>query len=227
MPPRDKMKKPAQIALAMLFLTALWLGGLYGFTRDIFRDAAVATSANNLPEGETLGEAAKLDAIVVLTGGSNRLQTGFGLLEQGRGEKLFISGVYQGVDVRELMDQWKKDAYKDLDCCVTLGFDADDTRGNAQETASWMAKQKYHSLYLVTAHYHMKRALLEFERLGTDWEIRPWPVVPDGMDMNNWWRDGRYRSLIIREYNKYLAALVLPKAPRKKHAPFDKTESEK
>ncbi len=227
MPHRYKMKKPAQIALAVLFMAALWLGGLYSFTRDIFRDATAATSANNLPAGETLGDAAKLDAIVVLTGGSNRLQTGFDLLEQGRGERLFISGVYQGVEVRELMDQWKKGAHEDLDCCVTLGFDADDTRGNAQETASWMEEQKYRSLYLVTAHYHMKRALLEFERLGADWQIRPWPVAPEGMDMNNWWRDGRYRSLIIREYNKYLAALVLPNPPRRKSVQRDKTESEK
>ena len=225
MPHRYKMKKPAQAVLAVLFLAALWLGGLYSFTRDIFRDAAAATFANNLPEGETLG-AAKLDAVVVLTGGSNRLQTGFDLLEQGRGKKLFISGVYQGVDVRELMDQWKQDANAELDCCVVLGFDADNTRGNAQETANWMETENYHSLYLVTAHYHMKRALLEFNRLGADWDLRPWPVVPDGMDMNNWWRDGRYRSLIIREYNKYLVALVLPNPPRRKGTTKDKPESE-
>ena len=72
----------------------------------------------------------------------------------------------------------------------------------------------------------MKRALLEFNRLGINWDLRPWPVVPDGMDMNNWWRDGRYRSLIIREYNKYLAALVLPATPRRKITSKDKTESE-
>jgi len=227
MPPRYKMKKPAQVALAALFMTALWLGGLYGFTRDIFRDAAAAISANNLPAGETPGDAARLDAIVVLTGGSNRLQTGFDLLEQERGEKLFISGVYQGVEVRELMDQWKKGAHAELDCCVVLGFDADDTRGNAKETANWMEAENYRSLYLVTAHYHMKRALLEFGRLGANWEIRPWPVIPDGMDMNNWWRDARYRSLVIREYNKYLAALALPGRPWKKDTPKDKTESEK
>lgn len=225
MPHRYKLKKPALAALAVLFLTALWLGGLYAFTRDIFRDASAATFANNLPEGETLGNA-QLDAVVVLTGGSNRLQTGFDLLEQGRGKKLFISGVYQGVDVRELMDQWKKGAHEELDCCVVLGFDADNTRGNAQETANWMEQEGYHSLYLVTAHYHMKRALLEFNRLGTNWDIRPWPVAPDGMDMNNWWRDGRYRSLIIREYNKYLAALVLPSLPRRPGTLKDKTESE-
>lgn len=225
MPHRYKLKKPAQAALVLLFLAALWLGGLYAFTRDIFRDATAATLANSLPQSEAAGHA-KLDAVVVLTGGSNRLQTGFDLLEQGRGKKLFISGVYQGVDVRELMDQWKKGAHADLDCCVVLGFDADDTRGNAQETANWMEGENYRSLYLVTAHYHMKRALLEFNRLGINWDLRPWPVVPDGMDMNNWWRDGRYRSLIIREYNKYLAALVLPATPRRKITSKDKTESE-
>jgi len=225
MPPRYKLKKPALAALAVIFLAALWLGGLYNFTRDMFRDAAAAISANDFSANDASNSPARLDAIVVLTGGSNRLQTGFDLLEQGRGEKLFISGVYQGVEVRELMDQWKKGAHADLDCCVVLGFDADDTRGNAEETAQWMEAENYRSLYLVTAHYHMKRALLEFGRLGTDWEIRPWPVIPAGMDMHNWWRDTRYRSLIIREYNKYLAALALPVRPRKKT--IQKTESDK
>jgi len=216
MPHRYKIKRPAQAVIIILLLAAVWLAGLYDFTRTIFRDAAAATSANALQTGEELRADDKLQAIVALTGGSNRLQTGFDLLEQGRGEKLFISGVYQGVDVRELMAQWKGSDHADLDCCVVLGFEADDTIGNARETAEWMEKEGYTSLYLVTAHYHMKRALLEFQRVGKTWQIRPWPVVPEGLDMNNWWRDSRYRSLIIREYNKYLAALVMPPLNRKK-----------
>lgn len=216
MPHRYKVRRPAQVVIIILLLTAVWLAGLYDFTRTIFRDATTATSANALPAGEELPVEDKLQAIVALTGGSNRLQTGFDLLEQGRGEKLFISGVYQGVDVRELMTQWKSGDHGDLDCCVVLGFDADDTIGNARETADWMEKEGYTSLYLVTAHYHMKRALLEFQRVGKTWQIRPWPVVPEGLDMNNWWRDSRYRSLIIREYNKYLVALAMPPLPRKK-----------
>lgn len=211
---RHKLTKPASIALAVVVLACLWLAGLYGFTRSILNDIAHAerdTIQSVRVDGAPTPPVT--DAIVVLTGGANRLETGFDLLEQKRGKKLFISGVYRGVEVRELLAQWRNEDHSALDCCVVLGFEADNTVGNARETAAWMAAEGYRSLYLVTAHYHMKRALLDFRRAAPDLEIIPYPVSPDGLDMNNWWRDGRYRSLIIREYLKYLAKIVIYAIP--------------
>lgn len=196
--------------LAAILLAGLWLAGLYGFTRSIFIDADTAQRQNSRTGSGPLLEKDILDAVVVLTGGSNRLETGFDLLAQGRGKKLFVSGVYQGVEVRELMALSKKTSPDSgLDCCVVLGFDAGDTMGNADETAAWMASEGYKSFYLVTSHYHMKRALLEIRRAAPHLKVRPWPVVPDGLDINNWWRDRNARNLIIREYTKYLAAAVI------------------
>ena len=140
----------------------------------------------------------KLDAIVVLTGGSNRLDAGFNLLEQGFGKKLFISGVGRGLDVKHLLKRWKAEPQSQLDCCVVLGFEADNTVGNAVETAEWLHKEGFHSIYLVTANYHIRRALLEFGRLAPDVVITPFPVIPDRSDM----------SLIMREYTKYIAAYI-------------------
>ena len=48
-----------------------------------------------------------------------------------------------------------------MECCVTLGFAAFDTRGNARETAEWVAKNKVGSIRLVTSDWHMRRAALE------------------------------------------------------------------
>lgn len=210
MQPIHKMKRPAQVALVAVLMAALWLAGLYNFTRNIFADTHTAQKQNMRTGTGPLPARDMLDAVVVLTGGSNRLQTGFDLLAQERGKKLFISGVYQGVEVRELLAQWKRDAdNSSLDCCVTLGFEADNTAGNADETAAWMQGEGFRSLYLVTSHYHMKRALLEMRRAAPDLRIRPWPVVPEGLDIDNWWRDSAARSLIIREYSKFLAASVI------------------
>jgi len=215
MPHKHKMTRPAQAALIAVLIAALWLAGLYGFTRSIFNDTETAQLQNLRTGTGPLPEKDMLDAIVVLTGGSNRLQTGFDLLAQQRGKKLFISGVYQGVEVRELLAQWKKDADNSgLDCCVTLGFEADNTAGNADETAAWMAEEGFASFYLVTAHYHMKRALLEIKRAAPQLRVRPWPVVPDGLDIDNWWRNNAARNLIIREYSKYLAAYVITSVRR-------------
>ena len=86
---------------------------------------------------------------MVLTGGSKRMAEGFRLLAADRAEKLFVSGVYQGVEVAQLLELAQRDP-GELDCCVVLGYAADDTRGNAAETAAWMREEGFASLRLVT-----------------------------------------------------------------------------
>ncbi len=181
------MKPKTKITLAIACILAVigWGAGLSAFISDM---AALPTPK----------PVQKLDAIVVLTGGSNRLDAGFNLLEQGFGKKLFISGVYRGLDVKSLLRRWKAEPQSSLDCCVVLGFEADNTAGNAIETAEWLHKEGFHSIYLVTANYHIRRALLEFSRLAPDVVITPYPVVPDKSEM----------LLIMREYSKYLAAYI-------------------
>ena len=183
-----------QSLLAVLCVIALWLGGLHAFTRDI--DSAAAK-----------GPLLAADAIVVLTGGSNRLQTGFDLLAQDLGKKLFISGVYQGVEVRELLALIGPSTDAGAAERVVLGFEANNTIGNARETTAWLRLEGYRRFYLVTANYHLKRAALEFRMLAPDLEALSLPVTPEGLDMANWWRNKQHRSLIIREYMKYLFTL--------------------
>ena len=185
----------ARILVVIFTLLALWLAGLYGFTRNMTDTAPVTPSSR--------------DAIVVLTGGSNRLETGFDLLDRQIGKKLFISGVYRGVEVKELIKLWSAEKKDAMQCCVVLGFEADNTFGNAKETVEWMRRENYTTMYLVTANYHLKRALLAFRIVGPDIDVAPYPVSPKGLDIQNWWRDKTYRSLVIREYMKYLASFIL------------------
>jgi uncharacterized SAM-binding protein YcdF (DUF218 family) len=147
------------------------------------------------------------DAIVVLTGGSDRLAVALDLLIADKGRKLFVSGVYRGVDVRQLLDL-SQHSPEDLSCCVVLGYEADNTRGNAIETAAWMQDQDFTSLRLVTATYHMPRSLLEFRRTMPDVLIIPHPVFPEHFKRDDWWLWPGSSSLLITEYTKYLVALV-------------------
>lgn len=147
----------------------------------------------------------RTDAIVVLTGGSDRLPAGFELLRAGEGRKLFISGVYRGVEVRELL-ALSRQAPGDLECCIALGYAADDTEGNAAETAVWMRAQGFRSLRLVTANYHMPRSLVEFRRALPEATIIPHPVAPRSVRLEGWWRWPGTASLIADEYNKFLLA---------------------
>jgi len=178
---------------------ALWLLGFLAF-------AAAIPAAVPEPERQT-------DAIVVLTGGGDRLATGFTLLERGLGRKLLITGVAEGVTLSDLVTTLDTKAVplpspEMLACCVSLGYAADNTVGNAQESAAWLKQEGFASIRLVTANYHMKRSLLEFGRVLPHIAIVPYPVFPPEVSDPLWFFNPRTILLLVNEYHKYLVALL-------------------
>jgi uncharacterized SAM-binding protein YcdF (DUF218 family) len=172
-----------------LFLFVLWLAGLIVFAADIPRQLEDSTTHT--------------DAIIVLTGGSERVETGLSLLRQGLGDKLFVSGVYRGIDVAELLHLARQKPDQ-VECCIVLGHAADNTIGNAAETADWMKQEGYHSLRLVTGNYHMRRSLSEFRYAMPGVTIIAHPVFPDAVKRDQWWLWPGTAHLIIGEYSKFL-----------------------
>ncbi len=171
----------------------IWAGGLVWFARQI------------PPPGAT--DTGRTDAIVVLTGGAGRLDEGLRLLSADRAKKLFVSGVYRGVDVAALL-RLARQKPGSLECCIMLGYAADNTVGNAHETAAWMRAEGYSSLRLVTASYHMPRSLLEFRRVMPGVGLVAHPVFPPRFKHSQWWLWPGTAGLIAREYNKYLVAAI-------------------
>jgi len=148
----------------------------------------------------------KTDAIVVLTGGSGRLDEGLKLLEHGSADKLFISGVYKGVDMQNLLKAYR-DSPADLNCCVAIGY-AEDTINNAVETAQWARDNGVQSLRLVTSAYHMPRSVLEFKHALPGVTLVEHPVFPAHVKQQDWWAWPGTTGLIVGEYNKFLMAWV-------------------
>ena len=185
------------LAITCAALFALWVAGFIWF------------AAPPSPENETV----PTDAIVVLTGGRLRLQSGMDLLRDGKGRKLFVSGVNQQVDLEELL-RVSGNAPDWASCCTSLGHDADNTVGNARETAQWMRQQGFNSLRLVTAWYHMPRSLLELDRAMPGIEIIAHPVFPDEVRQEHWWVSRGTAILLANEYGKYLGALIRPVVER-------------
>jgi uncharacterized SAM-binding protein YcdF (DUF218 family) len=176
-----------------LILALAWLAGLVwyaGCVPDQLNDSTTPT-----------------DAIVVLTGGSERLDAGLSLLRQGMGRKLFVSGVPRGVDLAQLLRQVHHTA-GEAECCIVLGHAADNTLGNAAETTAWMHAEGYHSLRLVTSNYHMPRSLLEFRLAMPDAVVIPHPVFPEKVRQDQWWLWPGTAHLIASEYVKYLATWI-------------------
>jgi uncharacterized SAM-binding protein YcdF (DUF218 family) len=145
------------------------------------------------------------DGIVALTGGANRVETALHLLADGRATWLLVSGIGPGPDLASLAKRSLVDAAP-LAARIELGRQATSTRGNGAETAAWVQAKDIHSLIVVTAWYHMPRALTELARAVPGVVLYPSPVEPEGShppDLAMVWAMAR---LLAEEYSKYLAA---------------------
>ncbi|MDP6405332.1 MAG: YdcF family protein [Alphaproteobacteria bacterium] len=176
----------------MAALTLVWLGGLLWF-------------AAQLPS-EVEDPYSQSDGIVVLTGGATRLAAGFALLDAGKAKQLFISGVHRGTS-REHIKRLMEQAPARFECCVDLGKTAEDTAGNAAETATWVARRAIQTLRVVTAGYHMPRSLLEFRQAMPEVTLIAHPVFPEHVKLETWWRWPGTALLLAGEFSKYLISL--------------------
>ena len=175
-------------------IALMWLVGLFVFAGEV-------RSLTPAPEP------ARADAIVALTGpAAERVNTAVRLLEQGKGERLLISGVNREVKRRELQALTPGSSGL-FTCCVDLGFEAENTIGNAQEIAAWADGRGYKSLIVVTSDYHMKRALLEIRSVAPGVTLIPYAIETPSLDNSRWWRAAVTARRMTLEYMKYLAVL--------------------
>jgi len=166
--------------------------------------AGFVVFVTNLPAPKPAPKPAQ--GIVALTGGDERLTAAVNLLETNNGQRLLISGVHP----KTTKDELKRLSHggKRFDCCADLGYNAENTRGNAQEAAGWARTHRYKSLIVVTASYHMPRSLTEFQAAMPGVRLEPYPVEPEDIDLQGWWHDGRALRVLQGEYAKYLASTL-------------------
>lgn len=143
------------------------------------------------------------EGIVVLTGGDGRIEAGLDILEAHKADRLLISGVHRDVTVEELLAL--NNGNPALAPRIELGFIAQDTLGNADETAAWIEAYRIESLIVVTALYHMPRALMHLGHVLPDVALYPYPVVPKAFQNTDWLLDPVARRFMVQEYNKFLA----------------------
>ncbi|WP_170003140.1 YdcF family protein [Pseudopontixanthobacter vadosimaris] len=113
-------------------------------------------------------EGTRTDAVIVPTGGGGRIERGLQIVQAGLADEMLVTGVDRDVTPDEFASSFEVPEEL-MECCITLGFFAVDTRGNAAETAKWLAMRKVESLRLVTTDWHMRRAANELaRRIPTD-----------------------------------------------------------
>jgi uncharacterized SAM-binding protein YcdF (DUF218 family) len=145
------------------------------------------------------------DGIVALTGGADRVETAIRLLAAGRARLLLVTGIGGGAEFSELARLSGVDPAP-LAARVTLDRLATSTRANAEATAAWATAHHLRSLIVVTAGYHMPRALTELQRALPAVRLTPVPVMPPAMQGPGGMRDAATLRLMTEEYVKFLAA---------------------
>ena len=149
---RRRQRKPMSLAGILgrvaAVLVLAWLGGFLWFSLTLPDPAPLAT---------------RTDAVVVLTGGAGRLARGLQVLDYGSARRMLVSGVDRSTTRKQLAAA--AGVRKSRLATTDLGYEAVDTRSNAEETARWVAANGFTSIRLVTSAGHMRRARLELARV--------------------------------------------------------------
>lgn len=193
-------RQPSRIPrlLAIIALLLVLGGGLFAWGVQRFASAAIALAPAHTPEA---------DGIVVLTGGSQRVNDGVRLLARNHGRRLLVTGAHPATGRAELA-RATGEARALIDCCVDIGYQALNTHGNAREAAEWARQHGFSSLIIVTSNYHMPRTLLLLRQHMPTVSLHPYPVANPRLDLEHWWTHGATARLLVGEYCKYLAALL-------------------
>lgn len=144
----------------------------------------------------------KTDAIVVLTGGSGRVEAGLKAYHDGLSDRLLVSGVHKDVKIGEIVTLLPG-------LIVNMGGIVLDPRAtstaeNALYSIEWIEEKKVRSIRLITAYYHMPRAYWEFKRRMPSLKIIPHAVNPE--------TGPSYVKMLFAEYGKTVLTL-LPTSP--------------
>lgn len=177
------------IAVAVGAMVLLFLAGFVVFASRVAKSTPASVE--------------RADGIVVLTGGSHRLAEAARLLADGRGDRLLISGANR---MTSRDDLYRKSgiSWQMFECCVDIGYEAQDTPGNADETMQWATDKRFSRLIIVTSSYHMPRSLTELGRVMPNVAFVPYPVVTEGFRKERWWRDFGTARILLSEYVKFL-----------------------
>jgi uncharacterized SAM-binding protein YcdF (DUF218 family) len=189
---RSRLRRTARkVLMAAFLMIAAVFGGFLWF----------ADSVASLQPPENV----KADAIVVLTGGYQRIDQALGLLRDGAGKRLLISGAHPSTSATQIrkMTQTPSELFS---CCVDIGYDALDTIGNANEISRWIHDNGFRTVLVVTNNYHMPRSLHELRQADPVTDYIPYPVVNSDLTRRAWFVEPDVLRTMVYEYVKVVAA---------------------
>ena len=188
------------IIISACFL-AVFIAGFVAFTMSLSSKEALSSQ--------------KADAIIALTGGSDRISDAVELLASGYGNRLLITGVNLSTSVERLSKVTQRGAIF-FSCCIDIDYAARNTVENAIETRRWVEERDFKSLIVVTSNYHMPRAMIELQRAMPNITLIAHPIVSERpLSGDIFGRSLTSIKVVATEYTKlivsYTRSLFFPK----------------
>ena len=146
------------------------------------------------------------DAVLVLTGGENRIAEGYRAWKEGKGRELYILGAGREAKATTILPPGTVIPPEDLPRIHVEGWSAN-TLENAFSAKTEVVSRSYREVILVTSDYHMPRALLAFRKvLPSSVSISVMTVASDWRRKGAWHRLPR---LFLVEGWKYWGYRIL------------------
>ena len=179
------------LLMSVISISLLWFGGFLVFSQYIKK---------------TQDSLLKTDAIVVLTGGKNRIAEALKLFNNDMAEILIISGVSDKVSLKELQKENKTILTRNKGQII-IGREATNTNQNAIEVSDAIRRNNVKSIRLVTSYYHMPRSKAEILAHNPDVNIVIHPVYSQNVS-SKWWKKWNSFKLIASEFNKFIYVYI-------------------
>ena len=179
----------------LLFVAGSWCIGFLMFVRTVFA----------FGENAAFKDMQKPFGIAVLTGGRGRIEKGIELLGTTGATSLLISGVTQGLELKDIAECDGFDVSDGMS--VELGYEAVDTVGNAKEIKKWSEKHKLKSIIGVTSFYHIPRSRLEILHKVPDIRLE-FVAVKSNYVKKDWWNSLESFKFLAEEYSKFLTVYL-------------------
>jgi uncharacterized SAM-binding protein YcdF (DUF218 family) len=177
----------------------------------ILWSAALAWFVHTMPAQNDVADT-NVGALVVLTGGEDRVEYGLTMLADGMAPVLFISGVGAKATEEEMLSSHAtanvRERIYEAGAEIILDHEAKSTVSNADQAANFIRKRGITTIRLITANYHMKRSMREFRNAIPEITILADPVFPSGFRRDEWWQHENTRRLVFSEFHKYFAVLL-------------------
>lgn len=135
----------------------------------------------------------KTEAIIVLTGANGRIAEALTLYYDDMSNYLFIIGVNKQTTIKDIANLYNIQP-KNIDHII-LENNSIDTITNIHEAVNLLKKHDIKNFRLVTHDYHMRRSMIEFEKLNHDLIIIPHAVRSESF----------YNMMILREFIKIIS----------------------